>query len=45
MGMERVFFPPTGNPMGTWYFTTAMILGCKQVKICSFCDINYDLFW
>jgi hypothetical protein len=39
------FFPHAGNPMGTRYFTTVMILGCKQVKMCSFCDINYDLFW
>jgi hypothetical protein len=38
------FFPPVGNPTGTRYFTTAMILGCEQVKMCSFCDINYDLF-
>jgi hypothetical protein len=38
------FFPPAGNPTGTRYFTTAMILGCEQVKMCSFCDINYDLF-
>jgi hypothetical protein len=39
------FFLPVGNPTGTRYFTTAMILGCEQVKMCSFCDINYDLFW
>jgi hypothetical protein len=39
------FFPPTGNPMGTRYFTTVMIIGCEQVKMCSFYDINYDLFW
>jgi hypothetical protein len=39
-----IFFPPVGNPTGTRYFTTAMILGCEQVKMCSFCDINYDLF-
>jgi hypothetical protein len=39
------FFPPAGNPTGTRYFTTAIILGCEQVKICSFCYINYDLFW
>jgi hypothetical protein len=32
-----------GNPTGIRYFTTAMILGCEQMKICSFCDINYDL--
>jgi hypothetical protein len=39
-----IFFPPAGNPTGTRYFTTAIILGCEQVKICSFCYINYDLF-
>jgi hypothetical protein len=39
------FFPPAGNPMGIRYFTTVMILGCEQVKMCLFCDINYDLFW
>jgi hypothetical protein len=39
------FFPPTGNSTGTRYFTTVMILRCEQVKMCSFCDINYDLFW
>jgi hypothetical protein len=33
-----------GNPTGTQYFTTAIILGCEQVKMCSFCYINYDLF-
>jgi hypothetical protein len=33
------------HPMGTWYFTTAIILGCEQVKMWSFCYINYDLFW
>jgi hypothetical protein len=38
------FFPPAGNPTGTRYFTTAIILGCEQVKMCSFCYINYDLF-
>jgi hypothetical protein len=38
------FFPPAGNPTGIRYFTTAMILGCEQVKMCSFYDINYDLF-
>jgi hypothetical protein len=45
IGMGQVFFPPVGNPTGTQYFTTAMILGCEQVKMCSFCDINYDLLW
>jgi hypothetical protein len=39
------FFSPVVNPTGTRYFITAMILGCEQVKICSFYDINYDLFW
>jgi hypothetical protein len=33
------------NLTGTRYFTTAMILGCEQVKICLFYDINYDLLW
>jgi hypothetical protein len=37
------FFLSTGNPMGTRYCTTDMILGCEQVKMCSFYDINYDL--
>jgi hypothetical protein len=41
---DRYFFPPAGNPTGTRYFTTAIILGCEQVKMCSFCYINYDLF-
>jgi hypothetical protein len=35
------FFSPAGNPTGTRYFTTAIILGCEQVKMCSFCYINY----
>jgi hypothetical protein len=26
---DGYFFPPTGNPMGTRYFSTAIILGCK----------------
>jgi hypothetical protein len=42
---RRVFFPPADNSMGTWYFTTAIILCCEQVKMCSFYYINYDLFW
>jgi hypothetical protein len=42
---DEYFFPPTGNPTGTRYFTTAIILGYEQVKMCSFCYINYDLFW
>jgi hypothetical protein len=41
---DGYFFPPAGNPMSTRYFTTAIILGCEQVKMCSFCYINYDLF-
>jgi hypothetical protein len=43
-GYGTGIFPPAGNPTGTRYFTTAIILGCEQVKICSFCYINYDLF-
>jgi hypothetical protein len=39
-----IFFSPTGNPTGTRYFTTTIILGCEQVKIYLFCYINYDLF-
>jgi hypothetical protein len=31
--------------MGNWYFTTVMILDCEQVKMYSFYNINYDLFW
>jgi hypothetical protein len=42
---EGYFFSPAGNPTGTQYFTTDMILGCEQVKMCSFCYINYDFFW
>jgi hypothetical protein len=38
------FFLPAGNPTGTRYFTTAIILGCEPVKMCSFCYINSDLF-
>jgi hypothetical protein len=41
---DMYFFPPAGSPTGTRYFTTAIILGCEQVKMCSFCYINYDLF-
>jgi hypothetical protein len=41
---DRYFFPPAGNLTGTRYFTTAIILDCEQVKMCSFCYINYDLF-
>jgi hypothetical protein len=29
---DMYFFPPAGNPTGTGYFTTAIILGCEQVK-------------
>jgi hypothetical protein len=43
-GTGQVFFPPAGNLTGTRYFTTVMILGCEQVKMCSFSNINYDLF-
>jgi hypothetical protein len=32
------------HPTGTRYFTTAIILGCEQLKMCSFYYINYDLF-
>jgi hypothetical protein len=39
-----IFFLLMGNTTGTRYFTTAIILGCEQVKMCSFCYINYDLF-
>jgi hypothetical protein len=39
------FFSPAGNLTGIWYFTTAIILDCEQVKLCSFYYINYDLFW
>jgi hypothetical protein len=39
-----IFFPPADNSTGTRYFTTAIILCCEQVKMCSFCYINYDLF-
>jgi hypothetical protein len=42
---DGYFFSPVGNPTDTRYFTTAMILGCEQVKMCSFYDINYDLLW
>jgi hypothetical protein len=41
---DGYFFPPAGNPTGTRYFTTAIILSCEQVKMCSSCYINYDLF-
>jgi hypothetical protein len=35
-GTGRVFFPPAGNPMGTRYFTSTIILGCEQVKCIHF---------
>jgi hypothetical protein len=38
------FFPPVDNLTGTQYFTTAIVLGCEQVKMCLFYYINYDLF-
>jgi hypothetical protein len=41
---DGYFFPSTDNPTGTRYFTTAIILGWEQVKMYSFCYINYDLF-
>jgi hypothetical protein len=41
---DEYFFLLAGNPTGTRYFTTAIILGCEQVKMCLFCYINYDLF-
>jgi hypothetical protein len=34
---DEYFFPPAGNPMGTQYFITAIILVYEQVKMCSFC--------
>jgi hypothetical protein len=40
---DGYFFPPADNPTGTRYFTTALILSCEQVKMCSFYYINYDL--
>jgi hypothetical protein len=41
---DGYFFPPAGNPMGTRYSTTVIIIDCEQVKMCSFYYINYDLF-
>jgi hypothetical protein len=41
---DGYFFPPVGNLTGTRYFTTAIVLCCEQVKMYSFCYINYDLF-
>jgi hypothetical protein len=41
---DGYFSPYTGNPTGTRYFTTAIILHCEQIKMCSFYYINYDLF-
>jgi hypothetical protein len=41
---DGYFFSPVGNPTGIRYFTTDIILGCEQVKMCSFYYINYDLF-
>jgi hypothetical protein len=38
------FFLPVCNSTGTRYFTTVIILGSEQVKMCSFYYINYDLF-
>jgi hypothetical protein len=45
VGKGWIFFPLTGNPIGARYFTTVIILDCEQVKMCSFCYIDYDLFW
>jgi hypothetical protein len=42
--LDEYFLSPAGNPTGTQYFTTTIILDCEQVKMCSFCYINYDLF-
>jgi hypothetical protein len=39
-----IFFLLMGNLTGTRYYTTAIIIGCEQVKICLFCYIKYDLF-
>jgi hypothetical protein len=44
-GYEMCIFLSVDNLMSTRYFTTAIILGCEQVKMCSFYYINYDLFW
>jgi hypothetical protein len=41
---DEYFFLPMDNLTGTRYFTTAIILGCEQVKMYLFCYINYDLF-
>jgi hypothetical protein len=41
---DEYFFSLAGNPTGTRYFTTAIILRYEQVKMYSFCYINYDLF-
>jgi hypothetical protein len=38
------FFSPAGNLTGTRYFTTVIILDYEQVKMCSFCYSNYNLF-
>jgi hypothetical protein len=44
MNQDVYFFSPVGNPTGIRYFTIVIIIGCEQVKMCSFCYINYDLF-
>jgi hypothetical protein len=41
-GMGQIFFPPAGDSTSTRCFSTTMILYCEQVKICSFCYIDYD---
>jgi hypothetical protein len=43
-GTKWIFFPHVNNLTDTRYFTTAIILGCEQVKVYSFYYINYDLF-
>jgi hypothetical protein len=42
---NEYFILPVGNPTVIRYFTTAIILGCEQVKMYLFCYINYNLFW
>jgi hypothetical protein len=37
------FFPPVNNLMNIWYFTTAMILGCEQVKIFLIVELCYSV--
>jgi hypothetical protein len=42
---DGYIFLSVDNLMSIWYFTNIIILGCEQVKMCLFCDINYDLLW